>query len=383
MLSLFPAWRNGAGQGHIGMKQDYRLFGAWRLLAAVLVMAYHFSHSAPDAEPVIAWFEHMLPLLDMFFIMSGFLIFEHYGGMKNNGESYVRFLIKRLARLYPLHFMTLSVFVAFAVLVHTGLLQSQAADTRYNFMSLPANLLLLQAWGVESELTFNYVSWSVSGEWFAYLLFPLVLFAFSFRRAMGLAVLLAIFIAILEVADAGATDKYDFWFNTKVWSAYRIAADFVFGALLCALARSLRPPRFSQWLAWTVLAVVFVAMFADANIYLILGLFGIAITLAALADKEGGSDTSWLRPVAPVTAVSFGVYLWHPVIELFAYSLVWKRLIASEDPFLFWLYMPIPAAVTILVAIYSARHLERPLGKWLESTLTNAFERRLTSSRTA
>jgi peptidoglycan/LPS O-acetylase OafA/YrhL len=365
------------------MKQNYRLFGAWRLLAAMLVMAYHFSHSAPDAEPVIAWFEHMLPLLDMFFIMSGFLIFEHYGGMKNNGESYIRFLIKRLARLYPLHFMTLSVFVGFAILVHMGLLHSQAADTRYNLMSLPANLLLLQAWGVESELTFNYVSWSVSGEWFAYLLFPLVLFAFSFRRAIGLAALLAIFIVILEVVDSGATGKYDFWFNTKVWSAYRIAADFVFGALLCVLARGLRPPQFSQWLAWGVLGLVFVAMFADANIYLILGLFGIAITLAALADKEGGSDTSWLKPVAPVTAVSFGVYLWHPVIELFAYSLVWKRIIGVEDPVLFWLYMPIPAIVTIIVAIYSARHLERPLGKWLESTLTNAFERRLASSRHA
>ncbi|MEQ8739162.1 MAG: hypothetical protein RID59_11485, partial [Hoeflea sp.] len=204
-----------------------------------------------------------------------------------------------------------------------------------------------------------------------------------FRRAIGLAALLAIFIVILEVVDSGATDKYDFWFNTKVWSAYRIAADFVFGALLCVLARGLRPPQFSQWLAWGVLGLVFVAMFADANIYLILGLFGIAITLAALADKEGGSDTSWLKPVAPVTAVSFGVYLWHPVIELFAYSLVWKRIIGVEDPVLFWLYMPIPAIVTIIVAIYSARHLERPLGKWLESTLTNAFERRLASSRHA
>ena len=118
------------------MKQGYRLFGAWRLLAALLVMAYHFAHFAPNPEPVIEWFEHMLPLLDMFFIMSGFLIFEHYGGITINGENYARFLIKRLARLYPLHFATLSIFVAFALLVHTGIVNSQAADTRYNLMSL-------------------------------------------------------------------------------------------------------------------------------------------------------------------------------------------------------------------------------------------------------
>lgn len=359
------------------MKQGYRLFGAWRQLAALLVMAYHFAHFAPNPEPVVEWFEHMLPLLDMFFIMSGFLIFEHYGGITINGENYARFLIKRLARLYPLHFVTLSIFVAFAVLVHMGVLHSQAADTRYNLMSLPANLLLLQAWGVESELTFNYVSWSVSGEWFAYLIFPIVLFAYSFRRIAGLALLLACIVAILELTDFGATEKLELWFNTKTWSAYRIAADFVFGAMLCAIARKLVPVRYSQTLAWSVLALVFAAMFADANIYVILALFGIAITLAALADKEGGSDTSWLEPFGRITAVSFGVYLWHPVIELFAYSFFWKRIVGSEDPVLFWLFMPLPAILTIVVAIYSVRYLERPMGKWLESRLTGLLERRL------
>lgn len=131
--------------GVAGMKQNYRLFGAWRLLAAMLVMAYHFSHHAPDPGAITTWFEHMLPLLDMFFIMSGFLIFEHYGGMKNDGQSYMRFLIKRLARLYPLHFATLSVFVLFAVAIRSGILNSEGADTRYNLMALPSNLLLLQA----------------------------------------------------------------------------------------------------------------------------------------------------------------------------------------------------------------------------------------------
>lgn len=363
------------------MKQEYRLFGAWRLLAALLVMAYHFSHHAPDPEPVIAWFEHMLPLLDMFFIMSGFLIFEHYGRMQNTGENYARFLIKRLARLYPLHLLTLSVFVVFAICVHLGLFQSEGADTRYNLMSLPANLLLLQAWGVESELTFNYVSWSLSGEWFAYLLFPLVLFAFASKRIAGLALLLTVIVALLEVADFGATEKYDFWFNTKLWAAYRIAADFVFGALLCAIAHHLTPHRFGQSLAWAILAMVFAAMFSDANNYLILALFGVAIIFAALADREGGSDTSWLAPMGAITSVSFGVYLWHPVIELAAYSLIWKRLLGIEDPVLFWLFMPLPMVATIIVALYSARHLERPAGKWIEATLTDQLTQRLATRK--
>ncbi|MBU4531710.1 MAG: acyltransferase [Hoeflea sp.] len=362
------------------MRQTYRLFGVWRLLAAMLVMAYHFSHSAPNSEPVIEWFEHMLPLLDMFFIMSGFLIFEHYGRMENTGANYVTFLIKRLSRLYPLHLITLSFFVAFAVLVHLGLLQSQAADTRYDLSALPANLLLIQAWGVNSELTFNYVSWSLSAEWFAYLIFPIVLFAFAHGRAMGLALLLAVIIAAIEIADHGATDKYDYWFNAKVWAAYRVAADFVFGALLCVVARqiSMPPPR-CQILAWGMLGCVFAAMFSHADIYLTLALFGAAIVLAALTERVGEHETAWLEPVMPMAVVSFGVYLWHPVIELFAYALIWKRVLGIDDPLLFWIYMPLPMIVTIGVAMVSARRFERPVGKWIETSLNSLVLQRRTA----
>tara|TARA_R110002020_G_scaffold255539_2_gene469300 strand:- start:184 stop:1263 length:1080 start_codon:yes stop_codon:yes gene_type:complete len=359
------------------------LFGVWRLLAAILVMAYHFSHSAPNPKPVVEWFEHMLPLLDMFFIMSGFLIFEHYGRMENTGENYLGFLIKRLSRLYPLHLITLSFFVAFALLVHMGLLDSQGADTRYDLRALPANLLLIQAWGVDSELTFNYVSWSLSGEWFAYLIFPLVLFAFARGRALGLALLVGGIILALEVADYGATDKYDHWYNTKLWAAYRVAADFTFGAWLCVITSKLTVPPRCQWLAWGMLATVFVAMFSDANIYIVLALFGVAIVLAALADRTETDETAWLDKVMPVAAVSFGVYLWHPVIELFAYSLVWKRIIGIDDPLLFWLYMPLPVGLTIVVALVSARRFEQPAGKWMERTLSAGLLRRRSPAQQA
>lgn len=236
---------------------------------------------------------------------------------------------------------------------------------------------------MNSELTFNYASWSVSGEWFAYLLFPMVLFVFSRRRILGLVLLLALIVAILEFADRGATDPYEFWFNTKLWAAYRVAADFVFGALLCAITAKLATPRYSQLLAWAVLGVVFWAMFASANVYLILALFGVAITLAALADKTDEEGTAWLDPLTPVTAVSFGVYMWHPVIELFAYSLFWKRIVAVEDLVLFWLFMPFPAVATIVIAIYSARYFERPAGKWMEAALTQAVTERSPGRKTA
>ncbi len=345
------------------MKTNYRIFGVWRLMAAMLVMAYHFCYFSENAEVLTAWFEHMLPLLDMFFIMSGFLIFEHYGGMETNGRSSLRFLGKRLARLYPLHIITLSFFVAVALLVHLGLLHSEAATTRYDLSALPANLLLIQGWGFTDDLTFNYVSWSLSGEWFAYLMFPALLVVFRRAGMAGMVILLVAAIAALEYADRNAVLPDDLWYETNVWGAYRVGADFIFGAILCNLVHRFRAPAGSQAIAWGFLTLVFWAMFSDANIYLTLTLFGFAISFAAFADRTGGNGTRWLQPLMPLAAVSFGIYMWHPVIEMFAYSVVWKRILGGGDATLFWLYIPLPMLATIVVALLSARYLEKPMGK--------------------
>ncbi|MDP1171590.1 hypothetical protein, partial [Klebsiella pneumoniae] len=49
-----------------------------------------------------------------------------------------------------------------------------------SWSSLPANLLMLHAWGLAPVAGWNHPSWSISAEWFAYLCFPL--FAFVFWR---------------------------------------------------------------------------------------------------------------------------------------------------------------------------------------------------------
>ena len=57
----------------------FRVFDCWRLTAAMLIMAYHFLFFAPygvETGPRIL--HRLLPLLDMFFMISGFLIASRY-----------------------------------------------------------------------------------------------------------------------------------------------------------------------------------------------------------------------------------------------------------------------------------------------------------------
>ncbi len=345
---------------------EYRLFGLWRFLAALLVMAYHFAHYHSNARAVVLWFENMSPLLDMFFVLSGFLIFNRYGWSSMNGGDYVRFLARRIARLYPLHLLTLSFFIVVGLAVNAGWISSGGGTARYDFAALPANLLLLQAWGVTDTLTFNYVSWSLSAEWFAYLCFPLLLIAFRKAGIAGLALLLIVVVVLLEFADHGVTSVYDTWYEAKEWGAYRVLADFTYGAIIAVLARRFPLGISGLAPAWTVMAIAILGMFAGIGFYPALILIGVAIYLGATGEAANPAASAWMKPLMPLAAVSFGIYLWHPVVETLLISVVWRRWLEATGMVPFEVFVILPFIASILVALLSARFLEAPAARFLD-----------------
>lgn len=350
-----------------GTRINYRLFWLWRLLAALLVCAYHFSHYAPNAAEVVAWWEHMGPLLDMFFILSGFLIFDRYRERVTDRFSYVRFLVRRLCRLYPLHLVTTGFFVLVGIAVHLGLVPSHGGTARYDFGALLSNLLLIQAWGVEDSLTFNYVSWSLSAEWFAYVLFPVTLFAFVRGGLLGLLVLLALVVAGLEWTDYGQTDPRLKWTDAKLWGAYRVYADFVYGAAIAVIASKTTFRLTTLLPAWGVMAFAVTGMHWGFGPYPSFALIGLAIWLGAVAERTDPDVSGWMDPLLPVASTAFGIYMWHPVVEAFAYSLGWRFIVGPSGLVPFGLYMVVPLVITVAVAVLSARWLEIPAGRWLSS----------------
>ena len=51
---------------------------------------------------------------------------------------------------------------------------------------LVASFFMVQAWTPVLELGWNYPSWSISAEWFAYLAFPFVVYAVARLARRGL-----------------------------------------------------------------------------------------------------------------------------------------------------------------------------------------------------
>jgi peptidoglycan/LPS O-acetylase OafA/YrhL len=103
----------------------------------------------------------------IFFVLSGFILAHVYAPkFASSDVNYWAFMRARLARVYPLHIVTLLLFTALMAL---GLIGWPPIDNLYTFV---LNVGLIQSWGFTDPITWNGPSWSISTEFFAYLLFP-------------------------------------------------------------------------------------------------------------------------------------------------------------------------------------------------------------------
>jgi peptidoglycan/LPS O-acetylase OafA/YrhL len=358
----------------------FRIFETWRLMAALLIMVWHFLRYAPPGhEAASAALYRLMPLMEMFFMISGFLIMLRYADvlMRERG-GYMRFIIRRIARFYPLYLVTLGFFVIVAIAVHLGIVQTDAPE-RYAFSALLPNILLIQAWGVTDTLTYNYVAWSMSAEWFCYLLLPIIVAAYRVAGKTGLAVTAIVSIAALEYAVAAGIIPFPSWLRADTWGAYRAFADFALGALVAIAARDSRWVLKSHAPAWVMFGLSIAAMATLQSSYVIVAMLGLSLFLAALAERNNPDGARILVPLHPVGKVSLGIYLIHPVIESVMLAIVWRKLVEPLGIVSFYAYWTIPMLIVIAVAVASERYFETPLanaiGAWAKRRFPPAAAR--------
>src|SRR4051794_918668 len=142
---------------------------AIRGLAAWWVVLFHLRHlMAPSAPPwVIATLAHGNLAVDLFFILSGFVMALNYGERVSGGgwRGYGDFLFRRFARSYPLHLLTRRGFAAYALrAVGFGDASMETQDWGY----FGESVLLVQNGGLTSATAWNVPAWSISTEIFGY-----------------------------------------------------------------------------------------------------------------------------------------------------------------------------------------------------------------------
>lgn len=134
--------------------------------------------------PLARFLSHGYLAVDLFFLLSGFVIFLSYHASltKNFPHSIGKFYWNRFTRIYPLHIVMLGGYLLLFA-AYTFLSNSGTAPSRYTWTSFFQSMFLVHMWIGNNELTWNVPSWSISSEWFVYLFFPLM--AFGLRKIRG------------------------------------------------------------------------------------------------------------------------------------------------------------------------------------------------------
>ena len=210
-----------------------------RGITAIWVVVFHFQvlvvqFILPEQTKIVV---KGYLMVDLFFIMSGFIICHVYQQSFRVGltsGNFRRFIIARFARIYPLHFFTLIVLIILIAITKSW---NPIDDPE----AIPANIFLLHSFGINKVFTWNVPSWSISSEWWAYMVFPiLIIFIYRGKKlaisVLGLFVVTA-YIAIMfwvprhDPFDPTATVPHDLNV-TYDFGFLRGLAGFVSGMLL-------------------------------------------------------------------------------------------------------------------------------------------------------
>jgi peptidoglycan/LPS O-acetylase OafA/YrhL len=361
------ALRRRPGQRHQESWQDGRTqldsLTGLRIVAAIWVVLHHFR----DVTPTETWHFPLIDGLvlhggmygvDLFFVLSGFILshvyFHQFEGRINAADAR-SFISYRFARLYPVHIVTFAMMVVLFVgeIAVTG--RSTAESGRYSVSVFLSSLTLTHTWwGVTT--TPNIPAWSISAEWFAYLLFPMLCVAIARIRGGAL---------IFALVGCGLATV---WQEVTGHLLIRVMAGFLVGMATYQLAR--RIPKLTRVPALGTVMVAVIVLWATLGrpprIEIGILLFAVLI-LALTSERDWFGRVLSRRTMVYLGEVSYAVYMVHWVVRVAVRSGAEKAGILDSVPP--GLVVAVYLAVTMVAAILLYHLVERPwrrrLRRWL------------------
>lgn len=150
-----------------------------RGLAALLVVLYHLPKWNPILD--IKIINNGYLMVELFFVISGFVIFSAYSNKISSWNDLIKFQFLRFARLYPVHLTFLLIFLSIEILRYIVTIQYGHQTLRVApFSTNSFQALIEQAFLLQSVIpngnatTFNAPAWSLSVEFYTYLIFALI-----------------------------------------------------------------------------------------------------------------------------------------------------------------------------------------------------------------
>ncbi len=348
--------------------REIRALTGLRGIAALYVVFFHANglHAFPMA--VRPFVSHGYMAVDLFFILSGFVMAMTYGGLFENGfdfGNFKKFLLLRLARIYPLYIL---MTVITAIMITTVLSDTYRFDDNV-LRALPFNITMSHVWG----LAYSIVppSWSISTEWAAYLLFPVsILLALWLPRRYALLGIAAAFGILIAVAYGPqwmthhphkGIGRLDVVHSYAPGTTLRCLAGFYIG-LVAFRFKDLVPARAAG--LFLPLAL-FLLCYKSNDVWLVAVFAGLIMSLSH--DEGVIARLLQNRVVYWLGLVSFALYLVHDLVQkiIFKSFPAWGVDLGLSK--MTWVFVSV--AISLGIAALAHYYYERPSRVWARNLI--------------
>ena len=298
--------------------------------------------------------------VDLFFVISGFII--HFTSKKylNNPKQLIGYLKKRLTRVFPIYWLiTTIVFVAVWIL--PVILQKEIFNLDYpNVLIDYVKTYLLYP----HHSSINAVSWTLSYELFFYLCFALLIISNRFVIVL-ITILSVSFINTFLMGNMGEKTNFNFFF-----SGYNF--EFLFGFLISQLYQKIKIPPLLSILS-IVMAVVVIIKFGydvpDFDSYRRVFTFGVpsALILIGFLNLEQQQKISIANFWILLGDASYALYLIHFPMILLLNKLpsLFGYVLNGNEELMFSYFIII---LIVLTGIFVHKFIEKPLSKFISSS---------------
>lgn len=357
-----------------------------RGLSAFSVVLWHWQHfyfhgTRPSSEfdrksQPLYWlfgpfFEHGgVVAVSFFFALSGFVFFWLYADKIAQGKcTFWRFSLLRLARLYPLHAVTLLLvlFLQWLRYAQTSDFFIYSNNDAYHFF---LHLLMVPNWGFEKGYSFNAPFWSVSIEVGLYLLFFLIAYwkRHDWKTVLAI-IIIAGFVGNFGVAGHWPNAIESFFLGGLCFYVINSYQKCVWRKAWIDMTILLAPLLI--WAACYFFAPVATFVFNDYRIYVRV-LFPLTISGLVLLECSERINFQRFQWIGDIT---YSSYLLHFPLQLGLVLLVTAvgvdvNIYSSAWTLVFF------TAVLLPISLGSFLFFERPVQRWIRQRYMTRSERK-------
>jgi peptidoglycan/LPS O-acetylase OafA/YrhL len=302
--------------------------------------------------------------VDVFFVISGYLIGSHVFKQVSNGTfSYRDFYIRRTKRILPAALAVIvAVLVLGCLLLDSRELKSLAAQVVASVASVSNIFYWYETsyFSPSAELKPLLMTWSLGIEEQFYLFFPVVVVTvLRFRRSLALPVLWALSVISLIVSVLAIRhDHAGSAFFLLPYRWWELGAGTILGIVEVQRGGPMRKTRVTNELLGVAgLAAILVSAFVYDAHTPFPGLAALAPVAGAVAVLA--AQGSWInrrvlsfRPLVVVGLISYSIYLWHWPLLSFGAILSGEHMTASVRALL--------VGASLVLGVLSYRYIEVP-----------------------